>query len=123
MIEAMKGFPPKVLAFNCKGHVTKKDYDTVLIPAVQEALKHDSRLRVYYQVDTDFSGYEAGAMWDDFKVGIENVFHWDRVAVVTDVEWIRLSVGAFSFLMPGRAKVFHLNEGAKAREWIAEGIG
>ncbi len=33
MIEALKEFPTKVLAFACKGHVTKHDYETVLIPS------------------------------------------------------------------------------------------
>ena len=37
MIEVLKGFPTKVLAFACKGHVTKRDYETVLIPAVGDA--------------------------------------------------------------------------------------
>ena len=122
MIEAVKGFPAKVLAFACKGHVTKSDYETVLIPAVVEALKRPGKLRLYYQIDPDFSGIEPGAMWDDFKVGMEHVLRWDRIAVVTDVEWIRYTIRAFSFVIPGVAKVFQLAEAAKAREWILEGI-
>jgi hypothetical protein len=30
MIEALKGFPAVVLAFKCKGQVTKRNYDSVL---------------------------------------------------------------------------------------------
>ena len=122
MIEAVQGFPAKVLAFACKGHVTKSDYETVLIPAVEEALKRPGKLRLYYQIDPDFSGIEPGAMWDDFKVGMEHVLRWDRIAVVTDVEWIRYTIRAFSFVIPGVAKVYPLSEAAKAREWIVEGI-
>jgi hypothetical protein len=121
MIEALKGFPTKVLAFACKGHVSKHDYETVLIPAVNEALKQTGKLRLYYQIDPDFSGIEPGAMWDDFKVGVEHVLRWDRIAVVTDVEWIRYTIRAFSFVIPGVAKIYRLDEMAKAREWILEG--
>ena len=32
MIELLKGFPDNVTAFALHGHVTKADYDTVLIP-------------------------------------------------------------------------------------------
>jgi hypothetical protein len=120
MIVALEGFPAKVLAFSCKGHVTKRDYETVLIPAVEEALKHQGKIRLYYQIDPDFNGIEPGAMWDDFKVGMEHVLRWERVAVVTDVEWIRYTIRAFSFVIPGVAKVFRLDETAKAREWIVE---
>src|SRR5208282_4161731 len=96
MIEALNGFPTKVLAFACKGHVTKRDYETVLIPAVEEALKQKSKVRLYYQIDPDFSGIEPGAVWDDFKVGMEHVLRWERIAVVTDVDWIRYTIRAQS---------------------------
>ena len=43
MIEVLKGFPEKVLALTCMGHVTKRDYETVLIPTVQEALQQQGR--------------------------------------------------------------------------------
>jgi SpoIIAA-like len=122
MIEALDGFPAKVLAFACKGHVTKRDYETVLIPAVEEGLKKQGKMRLYYQVGPDFSGIDPGAMWDDFKVGIEHVLRWERIAVVADVDWIRHTIRAFSFLIPAKVKVFQVDEAAKAREWIVEGL-
>jgi hypothetical protein len=118
MIDALKGFPTKVLAFACKGHVTKRDYETVLIPAVEEALKQKGKVRLYYRIDPDFSGIEPGAVWDDFKVGMEHVLRWERIAVVTDVEWIRYTIRAFSFVIPAVTKIFPLDEEAKARDWI-----
>ena len=122
MIEELKGFPPRVLALAGKGHVTRSDYETVLIPAVEEALRQPGKVRLYYQIDPDFSGIDAGAMWDDFKVGMEHLLRWDRIAVVTDVDWIRYTFRAFSFVIPGVAKVFRVDEKAKAREWILESM-
>jgi SpoIIAA-like len=120
MIEALEGFPANVLAFACKGHVIKRDYKTVLIPAVEKALKQKGKVRLYYQIQSDFSGIDLGAMWDDFKVGMEHLFRWERVAVVTDVDWIRHTFQAFSFVIPCTVKMFRLAETAKAREWIVE---
>jgi hypothetical protein len=120
MIEALKGFPKKVLVFSCKGHVTKHDYETVLIPAVEEALKQEGKVRLYYQIDTDFSGFEHGVRWDDFKVGMEHLVRWERIAVVTDLDWVGFTFRAFSFVIPGVVKVFRVDEKAKARKWILE---
>lgn len=120
MIEALKGFPANVLAFACEGRVTKSDYETVLIPAVEKALAQQGKIRLYYQIEPSFSGIEPGAMWDDFKVGMEHLVRWERIAVVTDVDWIRHTFRAFSFVIPGVAKVFRSAEQAKAREWIME---
>jgi len=122
MIEVLSGFPPTVLAFTCRGYVTKQDYESVLIPAVEQALAQYKKVRLYYHTDPGFSGIEPGAMWDDFKEGMEHLFRWDRLAVVTDVEWIRHTFQVFSFVIPCAAKVFRLEEEAKARAWIVEGI-
>jgi len=122
MIEALKGFPTKVLVLSWKGHVTKHDYETVLIPAVEEALKRQGKVRLYYLIDTDFSGFEYGAMWEDFKVGMEHLLRWERIAVVTDLEWVGFTLRAFSFVIPGVFKVFRVDERAKARKWILEDV-
>ena len=118
MIEQLIDFPDNVLAFVCKGHVTKADYDAVLIPAVITALKRQGKVRLYYETAADFVGIDPGAIWDDFKVGMEHLTRWERAAVVTDVEWIKQTMRFFSFIMPGTMKSFPTSEAAQARAWI-----
>jgi hypothetical protein len=49
---------------------------------------------------------------------MEHLTRWERVAVVTDVEWIKQTMRFFSFLMPGAMKSFQASEAALARAWI-----
>jgi hypothetical protein len=119
MIEHLTAFPDNVVAFVCKGRVTKADYDSVLVPAVLQALKTHDKVRFYYETTDDFSGIDPGAMWEDFKVGMEHLTRWERFAVVTDVEWIKQTMQFFSFLIPGKMKLFPSSEAAQAREWIS----
>ena len=118
MIEQLTDFPDNVLAFACKGRVSREDYDSVLVPAVTKALKTHGKLRIYYEIGDDFSGIDPGAMWEDFKVGMEHITRWERIAVVTNVDWIKHSVRFFSFLMPGALRTFATTEAAAARAWI-----
>jgi hypothetical protein len=118
MIEQLTDLPDNVLGFVCKGRVTKTDYDAVLVPAVINALKSHDKVRLYYETAADFAGIDPGAMWEDFKVGMEHLTRWERVAVVTDVEWIKQTLRFFSFLMPGAMKSFPVSEAAEARAWI-----
>ncbi len=119
MIEAIGGFPENVVALAAKDRVTRQDYESVLIPAVNDGLKRHGKIRLYYEFGPQYSGFDADAALQDFKVGVEHWKDWERVAVVTDVEWIKQATRVFGFLLPGRIRVLTLQEAAEAREWVA----
>jgi hypothetical protein len=120
MIERLKGFPDNVVAFRASGEVTKQDYNEVLIPAVEKALNSRDKVRILYELGPDFDGYDASAAWEDFKVGVEHLSRWERIAVITDVEWIGLATRLFSVFLPGTIRVYPHAEAAKARLWITQ---
>jgi hypothetical protein len=115
MIKVLEDFPDNVAAFACHGHITKSDYETVLEPAVEKALKKHASIRIYYETATDFESIDPGAVLEDAKVGLVHLLRWERFAVVTDVEWIKHAVDFFGFLMPGKMRVFPTSESAQAR--------
>jgi hypothetical protein len=119
MIEILSGFPDNVVACAGKGRITKDDYEKVLIPRIEQALSRNAKIRCYYQLEPDYSGFDADAMWEDFKVGVEHLTRWERVAFITDVEWMRFIANAIRFLMPGEVRVYSNGEAAEARRWIA----
>lgn len=118
MIEVIEGFPEYVVAVTAKGQVTRKDYEQVLIPQVEAALKRHNKIRLYYELGPQFSEIAAGAAWEDFKVGVEHLTHWERAAIVTDVDWIKNMVSAFRFLMPGQVRAFAVAQADEARTWL-----
>lgn len=122
MIVQLDDFPRNIVAFVCKGRVTGSDYHQVIIPAVQKALQTHDKVRLYYQTDADFAGFDAGALWEDFKIGMENITRWERVAVVSDIDWIKNAVRFFAFLLPATTKLFSLPDAAQARAWITAGL-
>ena len=120
MIKPLTGFPDNVAAFACHGHVTKADYETVLIPDVEQRLERHDKVRIFYEIDPDFTGFDPGAMWDDTKVGFRHYLRWERFAVVTDIEWIKQTMKFVGFLMPGDMRAFPVSEAEEARKWVAE---
>lgn len=118
MIEILKNFPDNVIAFSCEGQVTKKDYDGILVPAILETLKRHDKIRLFYKTSANFTGYAPGAIWEDLKIGVEHPTRWERVAVVTDVDWIVQMMRLFSFLIPCPTKLFPSSEAAQAKAWI-----
>lgn len=119
MLELLKEFSGKIVGVRASGLVTKKDYEDVLISAVEAAVQQHGKVRMYYEFGPDFTGMDAGAMWEDFAIGMKEIAHWERCAVITDAAWIVHGVNAFRFLMPCPVKVFPLAGAAAAHEWIA----
>jgi hypothetical protein len=120
MVEQIPDLPDNVLGFTAKGTVTANDYESVIIPAVEALFSRQSRVRFLYHLGEDFSGFEAAAVWDDTKLGLKHLGGWERIAVVSGVEWIRAAVKVFGVAIPGHVRVFHNRELAEARRWITE---
>jgi hypothetical protein len=120
MLEKISDLPENVLGFSAKGTVTADDYETVIIPAVEAMLSREGKVRFLYHLGEDFSGFEAAAMWDDTKLGLKHFSGWERVALVSDVEWVRWAVKVFGLAMPGHVRVFQNRDLAEARRWVSE---
>lgn len=63
LLERVKGLPDDVLGFEAKGEVTGADYESVLIPAVDEMLARRKSIRFLYHLGNGFAGFDAKAIW------------------------------------------------------------
>jgi hypothetical protein len=120
MIERLDGYPDGVLAIEASGEVSDDDYEDVLEPAIADLLTRHDKIRLLYRLGEDFEGYEGDAMWEDAKLGMRNFTKFDRAAIVTDTTWVRRSVKAFGWMMPGHVRVFALSEMDGASSWVTE---
>ena len=119
MIELIPNLPDRVVGVVASGQVSAGDYETVLVPAVESTLAEHGKVRVLYQLGPAFTGFAPGAMWDDMKLGVAHWNAWERIAVVTDIDWIAGATRFFGFAMPCPVKVFPNSEIAAATHWIA----
>jgi hypothetical protein len=85
----------------------------------EAAFKRNAKLRCYYELGREFAGMDAGAVWEDFRIGLGHLSGWKRVAVVTDVDWMRRAINVFRCLVPGEIRVFSTSEAAEARRVVA----
>jgi len=116
--QILKGFPADVVAVSAKGRIGREAYEKQLIPLIEERLAHEGKVNVLYEIGPEFEGFTAGGAWDDTKFGLSHLADFARLAVVTDVEWIRLGMKMFAPFMGGRMRVFALDELDKARDWV-----
>ena len=119
MIELLPELPDPIVGLLASGQVTAHDYESVVMPAIESKLQAHGTVRVLYQLGPAFTSFTAGAMWDDAKLGLMHLKTWEKIAVVTDSDWIRGAIDIFRFAIPCPLKVFSNGQYAEAVEWIA----
>ena len=112
------GLPNDVVAIDARGLITARDYDEVLMPLIQSKLEQHDKLKFLLVAGSYFDGYSGGAMWDDAKFGLMHLRSISKLALVTDVEWLRHGTKLFAPLIPADVMVFDLDELDDAKEWI-----
>ncbi len=120
MLKIMSDLPANVLGISAEGKITGTDYETVLIPALEEKLKANKKIRMIYQLGNDFSGFEMSAMLDDAKMGLKHLSAWDRIALVSDHETINTFAKFFGYLMTCELRIFKDSELEEAKKWVSE---
>ncbi|MGA7865389.1 MAG: STAS/SEC14 domain-containing protein [Stellaceae bacterium] len=115
MLELIEGLPGNVVGIAVSGRLTMQDCRDVLVPAMQKSLKRHDKIRLYYELNSRF----PGAAWDELDLGLEHASRCERVAIVTDIGWVRLTVKALRFLIPSKIRVFATDQAEEGRSWIA----
>ncbi|HZK97193.1 MAG TPA: STAS/SEC14 domain-containing protein [Prolixibacteraceae bacterium] len=120
MLILMNDLPDNVLGVSAEGKITGIDYETVLIPVLEEKLKANKKIRMIYQLGNDFSGFDMSALLDDAKMGMKHLSAWDRIALVSDHEMINSFAKFFGYLMTCELRIFKNDELEEAKKWISE---
>jgi hypothetical protein len=117
MIQELSDLPEGVIGFEASGKIRAEDYRDVVLPALERAAA-TGEVR-FVIVMRDFDGMSGGAVWQDLKVGIEHLRAWKRIALVTDIAWMRDLTSLFGWMTPGEVKTFPLAQQDEAIGWAA----
>ncbi len=123
LIEEVTDLPSGTLGFRASGKITSDEYRLMIEP-IYATLERREKLNIYFELADDFDGLDLGALLQDVKaagsVGLKHRSSWQRMALVTDKDWVRRGASAFGWLAPGELRLFELSERDEARAWLAE---
>jgi hypothetical protein len=120
VLETITGLPPGVIGFEARGQLHADDYRDVLLPAVEATIQRGDKVRIVLVFER-FDGLSGGALWQDLKMGVGHLTQWERIALVTDIDWMRNLTELFGWMTPGELKQFPLVEREAAIAWAAAG--
>jgi SpoIIAA-like len=123
VIENVIDLPKGTIGFRASGKLTSAEYRKMIEP-IYAALERGEKLNIYFELAEDFHGLDSGALAQDVKaagsIGLKHRSSWQRMALVTDKDWVRHGASAFGWLAPGELRLFAQSEAGDARDWLAE---
>jgi len=118
MIEVLPDYPDNVLAITASNNISGEDYESIIIPAIEAKVETHGKIRLLYHLGPEFTGFDAAAMWEDTTTGLKHFTDFEKIAFVSDVDWINHMVSAFGFMIPCPVKVFSGGKLSEASDWI-----
>jgi SpoIIAA-like len=119
MLRRMMDVPLGTIGFEAVGEVEDDDWEGTVEPVLRQEIAEGRKLRLLYVLGPRTREVEGDAVKADMGFRARHASSFERIAVVSDDDWVRPALGALSFLLPGKAKGFRVHELAHAKVWLA----
>jgi hypothetical protein len=123
MLRRITDMPPGTLGFEAVGEVEDDDWEEAVEPVLRNEIASGQKVRLLYLLGSEAREVEGDAMKADTGFRARHATSFERVAVVSDEDWMRPAVRALSMLLPGHARAFPVHELDAAKAWLQEGLG
>ena len=121
MLRRITDMPARTVGFEAVGEVEDDDWEQAVEPVLRSEIAGGEKVRLLYLLGPEARDVEGDAMKADTGFRARHATSFDRVAVVSDEDWMRPAVRALSVLLPGSARAFPVHELESAKAWLAEG--
>ena len=105
----------RIIEVATTGKLTRDDYDT-FVPVIESEMKK-GKVKILFSMH-DFSGWDAGALWEDIKFDMKHFGEIERLAMVGEKKW---EEGMAWFCKPfttAKISYFDHTEIDAARSWL-----
>ncbi|TWF75475.1 SpoIIAA-like protein [Pseudonocardia hierapolitana] len=122
MFERISGMPTGTFGFEAVGKVDDDDVEDTVGPVLRNHIAQGGKVRVLYLLGPRMRKYEADAFGEEVRSVARHPSAYEKVAVVTDEEWLRPALRLLSVLAPGQIRGFPVSALEAAKSWLAEGF-
>jgi SpoIIAA-like len=122
MLRQMNDMPAGTIGFEAVGEVEDDDWKRAVEPLLRREIADGEKVRLLYLLGPEADDVEGDALQADAGFRARHAKAFERVAVVTDENWMKPALRAVSVLMPGSARGFAVHDLPAAKAWLAEGL-
>jgi SpoIIAA-like len=119
MLRAMTDMPAGTIGFEAVGEVEDDDFEETVEPVLRQEIADGRDVRMLYLIGPGAREVEGDAIGADASFRVRHATSFERLAVVSDEDWVRPALRALSFLLPGKARGFRVRDLDDAKTWLA----
>lgn len=120
MLRRITEMPPGTVGFEAIGEVEDDDWEDAVEPVLRQEIASGQKIRLLYLLGAEAHDVESDAVQAGAEFRARHATSFERVAVVSDEDWMRPAVRALSVLLPGKARAFPVHDLDAAKAWLAE---
>lgn len=121
MLRRISDMPAGTIGFEAVGEVEDDDWEEAVEPVLRREIADGRNVRLLYVYGPEARDVERDVVAADTSFRARHATSFERVAVVSDEDWMRPALSVLSFLLPGKAKGFAVRDLPAAKAWLAEG--
>jgi hypothetical protein len=118
MLRQIANMPADTVGFEAIGKVEDDDFEDTVEPVLRREIAAGRPIRLLYLLGPELREYEGDALTEEMKFAARHPRSYERVAVVSDEDWLRPALRVLSVLVPGQLRAFPVAELAAAKEWL-----
>jgi hypothetical protein len=119
MLRRMTDMPVGTIGFEAVGDVEDDEWEDTVEPILRQVIAEGQKVRLLYALGPRTREVEGDAMKADTAFRARHASSFEKVAVVSDEDWMRPALSALSFMLPGKAKGFRVRDIEDAKTWLA----
>ena len=123
MLRQMLDMPAGTVGFEAIGKVEDDDFEHAVEPVLRGEIAAGRKIRLLYLLGTRMGEYEADTLTEEMQFAVHHPSAYERVAVVSDEDWLRPALRVLSVLVPGQLRGYPVAQLPRAREWLAGADG
>ena len=123
MLKRIPDMPVGTVGFEAVGKVEDDDFERSVEPVLRAEIAAGRKIRLLYLLGPELREYEGDTLAEEMKFAARHPTQYERVAVVSDEDWLRPALRVLSVLVPGQLRAFPVAQLAAAREWLAAADG
>ena len=120
MLRRIPDMPAGTLGFEAVGEVEDDDWEAAVEPVLRNEIAQGNKIRLLYVIGPQTRELEGDAMQADTEFRARHASAFERVAVVSDEDWMRPALRVLSVLLPGKARGFAVADLEAAKAWLTE---